>query len=152
MMIGPLANISSQSEGLNILLLIGIAVFFGTVGARVLQRLRIPQIVGYVTIGIILGSLLKIISPTTVQQFELFNLFALGGIGFLVGGELEGKIFTRYGKAMEHMRHYHIEYMTVIGGDQGDMLVGVLEHRQVNRRISAEVLARQQKADNIHSA
>ncbi|HUU20285.1 MAG TPA: cation:proton antiporter [Sedimentisphaerales bacterium] len=93
-----LANILAQSEHFNIILLIGIAIFAGTVGARIIQKLHIPQIIGYMAIGIILGPLLKIISPQTVESLEPFNLFALGIIGFLIGGELKRDIFVKYGR------------------------------------------------------
>ncbi len=85
-------------EHINIILLMGLAIFFGTVGAGIFQRLHIPRIIGYVTIGIVLGPVLKIISPETVQNLDLFNLFALGIIGFLIGGELTRDIFVKFGK------------------------------------------------------
>ncbi len=93
-----LANISAQTEQVNIILLIGIAIFAGTVGARVIQKLHIPQIVGYIVIGIILGPLLGVISPETVETLEPFNLFALGVIGFMIGGELRSDVFKKYGR------------------------------------------------------
>jgi len=94
----PLANISPQSEEINIILLIGIAIFGGTVGARIFHRLSIPRIVGYVAIGIILGPLLGIISQQTIRDLEPFNMFALGIIGFLIGGELKREIFVKFGR------------------------------------------------------
>jgi len=90
--------ILAEAQGLNIILLMGIAVFCGTVGARVFQRLRVPQIIGYVTIGIILGPLLGVISQQTIETFEPFNLFALGIIGFLIGGELKAETFRKFGR------------------------------------------------------
>ncbi len=93
-----LANTTTQSEHLNVILLIGIAIFGGTIGGRIIQKLHIPQIIGYIAIGIILGPLLKIISPRTVENLEPFNLFALGIIGFLIGGELKRDIFVRFGR------------------------------------------------------
>ncbi len=98
MMIEHLNNILAQTEELNIILLIGIAIFGGTVGARIFNRLSIPRIVGYVTIGIILGPLLGIISQKTIRNLEPFNMFALGIIGFLIGGELEREIFRKFGR------------------------------------------------------
>ncbi len=65
-----LANISARGEPVNIILLIGIAIFAGTVGARIIQKLHIPQIIGYITIGVILGPLLGVISPQTVETLE----------------------------------------------------------------------------------
>ena len=93
-----LSTTLSESEELNIILLIGIAIFGGTIGARIFQRLSIPRIVGYVAIGILLGPLFGIISERTIHDLEPFNLFALGLIGFLIGGELKRDIFVRFGK------------------------------------------------------
>ena len=97
-MTGLLSNTHVQSEELNIILLIGIAIFSGTIGARIFQRLFIPRIVGYVAIGIILGPLFGIISQKTISDLEPFNMFALGTIGFLIGGELKYEIFQKFGK------------------------------------------------------
>jgi Kef-type K+ transport system membrane component KefB/predicted transcriptional regulator len=93
-----LANISAQTEQVNIILLIGIAIFAGTVGARIIQKLHIPQIVAYVVIGIILGPLLDIISHDMVQDLRPLSLFALGVIGFMIGGELRSDVFKKYGR------------------------------------------------------
>jgi len=94
-----LSDILAQGvEHLNIILLMGLAIFFGTIGAGIFQKLHIPRIIGYVTIGIVLGPVLKIISPETVQNLELFNMFALGIIGFLIGGELKRDVFTKFGR------------------------------------------------------
>ena len=95
-----LGGILIQNGSLNLLLLMGISIFFGTVGANIFQRIHIPQIIGYVTIGVILGPLLNIISQQTVQGLELFNLFALGIIGFLIGGELTRDIFVKFGRQL----------------------------------------------------
>ena len=91
-------HIISLPQGLNFLLMIGIAIFGGTVGAKLFQRFRIPQVVGYVAIGLVLGPVLKIIPPEAVGSLEPFNLFALGIIGFLVGGELKKEIFVKFGR------------------------------------------------------
>ncbi len=91
-------TVLASSEGLNIVLLIGLAVFFGTVGAKAFQKLHIPQIVAYFVIGVMLGPLLNLITAATVEGLEPFNLFALGLIGFLIGGELKSDIFRRFGK------------------------------------------------------
>jgi Kef-type K+ transport system membrane component KefB/predicted transcriptional regulator len=87
------------SGHLNLLLLLGLAVFFGTVGARLFQKLRIPQVVGYIVIGVILGgSVLKVIRTELVLSLSPLNMFALGIIGFTIGGELRLDLFRRYGK------------------------------------------------------
>jgi Kef-type K+ transport system membrane component KefB len=94
-----LASSTEAGHGFNAILILGIAIFGGTVGARIFQRLRIPQVIGYVLIGILLGPMvLKVIKLETVTALEPFNYFALGIIGFLVGGELKREIFVKFGK------------------------------------------------------
>jgi Kef-type K+ transport system membrane component KefB len=102
-MIRPAVSILARIEHLNLLLLLGIAIFGGFVGAKIFKKLKIPQIVGYVVIGVVLGPILDlfdcaVISQDTIEMLEPFNVFALGIIGFLVGGELKKDIFVRFGK------------------------------------------------------
>lgn len=91
-------NILAEGGGNELILPIGVAIFLGTVGAKIIQRFHIPQIIGYITIGLILGPLLHIIPTETVDALEPFNLFALGVIGFLIGGELKRDIFVKFGR------------------------------------------------------
>ncbi len=86
---------------MNIVLLIGIAISFGTFGGRIFQRLKIPQVVGYILIGVLLGkSVFNICDDTTVQALSpLINLI-LGIIGFMIGAELKGEVFGRYGASI----------------------------------------------------
>jgi len=84
---------------LNILLLIGLALFGGTIGGRIFQKLKIPQVVGYLSIGIIIGeSGLKIIGHNIAGALQPFSYFALGVIGFMIGGELKKEVLLKYGK------------------------------------------------------
>jgi Kef-type K+ transport system membrane component KefB/CBS domain-containing protein len=84
---------------LNALFLLGLILFVGAMGARAFQKLRIPQVVGYIIGGILLGqSGLNIISKDIIEVLIPFNYFALGLIGFMIGGELKGEVFRRYGK------------------------------------------------------
>ncbi|MCA9406384.1 MAG: cation:proton antiporter [Candidatus Omnitrophica bacterium] len=84
---------------LNILFILGLALFGGTIGGRLFQKIRVPQVVGYIIIGIILGqSGINLISKEMITKFQPFNYFALGLIGFMIGGELKKDDLTRYGK------------------------------------------------------
>jgi Kef-type K+ transport system membrane component KefB/predicted transcriptional regulator len=84
---------------LNILLLLGLALFGGTIGGRLFQKIRIPQVVGYITIGIIIGvSGLKVVGHDTIKTLQPFSYFALGLIGFMIGGELKKEVIVKYGK------------------------------------------------------
>ncbi|MCD6595933.1 cation:proton antiporter, partial [bacterium] len=84
---------------LNILFILGIALFGGTIGGRIFQKLHIPKVVGYIAIGILIGqSGLKLITIDTIHSLKPFNYFALGLIGFMIGGELKKEVIAKYGK------------------------------------------------------
>ena len=95
-----LENILAHNiEHLNLILLMGLAIFFGTAGAGILQKFHIPKVVAYVVIGLIIGeSGLNLIGRDTVETLSSFNMFALGIIGFMIGGELTRDVFKKYGK------------------------------------------------------
>jgi Kef-type K+ transport system membrane component KefB len=56
--------------------------------------------------GIVLGPILKIIPPQIVESFRPLSMFALGIIGFLIGGELKKDIFVKYGKQVFYILLY----------------------------------------------
>lgn len=88
-----------ESVNLGILFILGISIFCGLAGAFFFQKLRIPQVVGYIAIGLIVGeSGFGLVKHTHVITLQPFTLFALGIIGFLVGGELKGENFKKYAK------------------------------------------------------
>ena len=94
-------------SNVNILLLIGLAIFGGTFGGRLFQKLRVPQVVGYIVIGIILGeSFLKIINAKMLAELDPINSFALGLIGFTMGNELRLNVFKKYGKQFMSILFY----------------------------------------------
>lgn len=83
----------------NVLFILGIAVFCGMIGALIFQKLKFPQVVGNIIIGLLLGeSVFGLISQSDIANLKTFNLFALGIIGFLVGGELKIETFKKYAK------------------------------------------------------
>ena len=85
----------------NVLLLLGLALFGGTVGGRIFERLKIPKVVGYIIIGVIIGRTgFKIVNIDVIQSLQPFSYFALGLIGFMVGGELKRELFQKYGKQL----------------------------------------------------
>ncbi len=89
----------SVEMGNNILVILGLAVFCGMIGALIFQRLKFPQVVGNIIIGLLLGeSVFGLISQQDIANLQTFNMFALGIIGFLVGGELKIETFKKYAK------------------------------------------------------
>jgi len=89
---------SSLAPHLNILLLFGLAIFLGTAGARIFQKFNIPQVVGCIVVGIILANSTNLITRRTIEILEPFTMLALGFIGFMIGGELRGDVFKKYGR------------------------------------------------------
>ena len=83
---------------LNLALLFGLIILGGTFGARLFQKFHIPQVVGCIVVGIILGDVLNLITPKTIESLEPFTMFALGLIGFMIGAELRAEVFKKYGK------------------------------------------------------
>lgn len=86
-----------MASSTNILLVIGISAFAGILGAWLFQKMRIPQVVGYIVIGILVGETgCGLISELHHEELRAFNALALGIIGFLVGGELKISEFKKY--------------------------------------------------------
>lgn len=82
-----------------VLVLLGMGVLGGALGAWFFQRIRIPQVVGYIAFGLLIGkSGFKLLQTEDIENFHSFTWFALGIIGFLVGGELKFDTFRKYGK------------------------------------------------------
>ena len=101
----PFAQILPQAmhfanlQGAQFVLLLGIIMFFGAIGGRLFQKLHIPQVVGYIVIGIIIGaSGLQVLRPETVIALNPVNTIALSLIGFLIGSELKIDVIKKYGK------------------------------------------------------
>jgi len=86
---------------MNILFLVGLVVFLGIISGKLFQKLHIPQVVGYILLGVIVGkSSFHIVEGPTVNALMTVVNFTLGIIGFIIGGELKADIFKRYGKSI----------------------------------------------------
>lgn len=84
---------------MNIILLLGLILIAALGFGRFGDKLGIPQVVGYILVGLLLGdSCLNIFSSTLVQAFSPLISIVLALIGFMVGGELKYEIFRRYGR------------------------------------------------------
>jgi Kef-type K+ transport system membrane component KefB len=82
----------------NALALAGLAVCCGAAAAKLVRKLHVPQIIGYMAAGVVLGPLLKFFSPQAVTSLEPACNFALALIGFMIGGELNKDLFARFGR------------------------------------------------------
>lgn len=94
-----LAAVDSGSAHLNSFILVGLAITLGSLGAKLFKRVRVPQVVGYIVVGIIVGrSGFRLVDENVLAALEPFNFIALGFIGFQIGGELKIATFRKYGK------------------------------------------------------
>ncbi len=88
-----------ESISFSILFILGVSIVGGLVGASFFQKLRIPQVVGFIVIGLVVGDNgLKLVTHKDVAALQPLTLFALGIIGFLVGGELKAETFKKYAR------------------------------------------------------
>ncbi len=106
-----------HEKTLHFLLLFGVAILAGTVGSRFFQKLHIPRVVGFIVVGILLGDILGIITEPVIDGVKPFTMFALGLIGFMIGGELRGEVFKKYGK--------HFFFILLSEGIGAFLLVGI---------------------------
>jgi len=84
---------------MNIILLLGIVLIAALGAGRLGDRFGIPQVVGYILVGLLIGdSGLNIFSAELVRTFSPLVNIVLALIGFMVGGELKYEIFHRYGR------------------------------------------------------
>jgi Kef-type K+ transport system membrane component KefB/predicted transcriptional regulator len=82
-----------------ILIIFGVAVFGGILSAFVVKRLSIPQVLGYIIVGLIIGeSGLQVVTRDDITFLAPFNYFALGIIGFLVGSEILFSTLKEYSR------------------------------------------------------
>lgn len=102
---GPFAHLLPQAlhftgiHATQFVLLLGIILFIGALGGWLFQKLKIPQVVGYIVMGIIIGSSgLHVLEPEVISALDPVSTVALSMIGFLVGGELKLKTIKKYGK------------------------------------------------------
>ncbi len=86
---------------MNILLAVGLAIFFGTLAAKVFRQFKIPQVVSYIVVGLLLGdSFFHVWTQKMIEDFSPFINLALGIIGFLIGSELKIDLFRNRGRSI----------------------------------------------------
>jgi Kef-type K+ transport system membrane component KefB len=85
----------------NILIFIGILLTIAFLGSKIFQRIGIPQVVGYIVLGVVLGpSFLNLIPLELTNELELISLIALGLIGFDMGSYLSLNELCCFGRGL----------------------------------------------------
>jgi Kef-type K+ transport system membrane component KefB len=85
----------------NILAVIGLILAISFLGSKLFQRIGIPQVVGFIVIGVVLGpSFLNVVPLELTDQLTFISEIALGLIGFDIGSHLLFKDLRRLGRSI----------------------------------------------------
>ncbi len=97
---------------------IGIILLAGYLGGLIAEKVRLPKIVGYITVGILLEpGVLNILPANFISQSILANNFALAIITFSIGGSLAWSRIKELGKG--------IVWITVLEAEFAFLLVAI---------------------------
>lgn len=84
---------------MNIVLKITIALAVGFIGGKLVSILKLPNVSGYLLIGLFLGSsFLNIVNAEDVEVLEIISELALAFIAFNIGSEFVVKDMKKYGR------------------------------------------------------
>jgi Kef-type K+ transport system membrane component KefB len=79
------------------LVVFGVLLWLGYIGARIVARLRLPAVTGFLVMGIVLGpSVIGFLSEDVLHRLEIVEPVALGVIVFLIGEELTTRMLARH--------------------------------------------------------
>jgi len=83
------------------LTIIGLIITLAYLGSKGVQRLGIPQVVGFILVGVILGSsVLNVVPLPLVRELGFISEIALGLIGFDMGSHLRFSELRRLGRSI----------------------------------------------------
>lgn len=100
---------------MNLLLLFGLTLLFTVIISFIFIRIRIPQVIGYILIGIFLGvSGIQLFNETLISHLVLITYFALALIGFTIGGELRWARLKRFGVSILFITFFECIFSTLI--------------------------------------
>jgi len=86
---------------MGILVVAGSAILFGTLIGKLFQKYKLPQVVGYIIFGVLIGkSVLHWFEGDIVESLRPLVNFTLGIIGCVIGAELKGDVFRKYGRSI----------------------------------------------------
>lgn len=82
----------------NIIFYVGLLLCIGLGGAKLIRRLRLPAVTGYLIAGLLVGPYVtKIVPVEVVETLGFLSTVALGFIAFSIGGEFKMSYFKRVG-------------------------------------------------------
>lgn len=82
----------------NTLLYLGIAIIAGLLGGRLVKLIKLPNVTGYLLVGLLIGPhMLKIIPENFLQSASIVSEMALGFIAFTIGCTFKISYFKKIG-------------------------------------------------------
>jgi len=85
----------------NVLTTIGLIIALAFLGSRIFRRFGIPQVVGFIVMGVILGtSFLNIVPLEIANELTFISEIALGLIGFDIGSHLTLREMKKLGRSI----------------------------------------------------
>lgn len=94
-------NPDFASLEVNTLAIIGFIIVFSFLGSRLFKRIGVPQIVGFISAGLLFGpSFLNIVPPSLSKELVFISQIALGLIGFDIGSHLKVEELKDIGKVI----------------------------------------------------
>ena len=85
---------------LNTFSYVAIAIILGILSSKIMEKVKFPNVTGYIIIGLIAGPYcLKILSLESVENFSIISDIALGLIAFSIGSEFKLSFLKIVGKS-----------------------------------------------------
>lgn len=83
---------------MNEVLVVRLVLFFGYMEGRLIAKVKVPAVTGYILVGLAFGvSLLQLIAQPWNQKLSWLINFALLLVAFTIGGELRMGTLRRFG-------------------------------------------------------
>lgn len=84
----------------NVLTYLAICMFAGLISGKVVKQVKLPNVTGYLLVGILIGPCcLKLVPRDVLDSFDLISEMALGFIAFSIGGEFKLDYLKKIGKS-----------------------------------------------------
>ena len=83
-----------------IILMLGATLLVGYFAKLFVNQYKIPDVTGYITLGVIAGYLIFSKMPALLESVEIIADFALAIIAFIIGHELKKDVIKKLGKAI----------------------------------------------------
>ena len=86
---------------MNIIFSLGLILLLGLIGARLINRIKLPSVTAYLLLGILIGpSIGNLVSSDLLSASGFISNIVLGLIAFTIGQNFSGDNFRRIGKSI----------------------------------------------------